>query len=273
MTFATDETSVEDSQPRDLYVFTLPVVTYRMTSATRNQTLEGQTYYAGTITRGAARPSTGDGAPGELEIELVASHQLVRSCLSIVPPPVDVVIYREQLTSGEYEQVWSGRVVATSCSGHTAKLLVVQDIDRAITRRIPTISVGRECAHVLYDGGCTINRDLFKVETTITLANGPDVTVASIDGKPDGWATFGELFHVASGEWISITSQTGTSLKIHLPLPMRTGDAVRVFAGCDHTIETCRTKFANHLNFGGLPDLPRSNPFGYQSYAVFRPVY
>lgn len=273
MSFDQDERSIENSQPRDLYVFTLPVVTYRLTSAVRDQTINGVVYRSATISRGQAKPSTADGSPGELEIELVASHPLVKSCLSIVPPPVDVAIYRKQTTSGEYELEWSGRVVATSCSRHVAKLLVVQDIDRAITRRIPTISVGRECAHVLYDSRCTIDRNLFRIDTTIVLADGPDVTVASIDGKPDGWAQFGELLHVASNERITITSQTGTTLKIHLPLPMQSGDAVHVFAGCAHDIDTCRTKFANHLNYGGLPDLPRSNPFGYQSYAVFRPVY
>lgn len=34
------------------------------------------------------------------------------------------------------------------------------------------------------------------------------------------------------------------------------GDVVRLTAGCDKRMETCRLKFANLLNFRGFPDLP-----------------
>ena len=47
------------------------------------------------------------------------------------------------------------------------------------------------------------------------------------------------------------------------PLP---GDAFSVTAGCDKSFSTCRTKFANHLNFRGFPHLPGAD-FAY-SYAA-----
>lgn len=34
------------------------------------------------------------------------------------------------------------------------------------------------------------------------------------------------------------------------------GDQFKVFAGCDKVAETCRTKFANFLNFRGFPHIP-----------------
>ena len=34
------------------------------------------------------------------------------------------------------------------------------------------------------------------------------------------------------------------------------GDLVRLEAGCDKRMETCRLKFANILNFQGFPDIP-----------------
>ena len=34
------------------------------------------------------------------------------------------------------------------------------------------------------------------------------------------------------------------------------GDRVRVFAGCDKSFETCRTKFNNGINFRGFPHMP-----------------
>ncbi len=268
-TFADDETGVQSSRPRDAYEFILPAVTYRLTSGVKDLVVNGQTYHPAVIGRGSLKPSVADGSPGELEISLIATHPIVRSCLQLVAPTVDVNIYRQQLTSGEYEFAWSGRVAEAKCERNSATLLVVQRIDTALTRRIPTITVGRECAHVLYDSRCTVNRNLFRVDTTVSLVDGRDVTVASIGGKPDRWADFGEFVHVPSGIRITITNQTGTAIETHLPIAMQSGDAVQIFAGCDHDIATCHDKFANQVNFGGFPHLPKTNPFVANGYGIY----
>ena len=39
-------------------------------------------------------------------------------------------------------------------------------------------------------------------------------------------------------------------------IPPEPGDTYTAIAGCDKTRETCVTKFANILNFGGEPDGP-----------------
>ena len=38
-----------------------------------------------------------------------------------------------------------------------------------------------------------------------------------------------------------------------------TGTQVRLVAGCDKRMETCRLKFNNLLNFQGFPDLPNED--------------
>jgi uncharacterized phage protein (TIGR02218 family) len=38
--------------------------------------------------------------------------------------------------------------------------------------------------------------------------------------------------------------------------PVAEGDLFVVSAGCDKRFETCRTKFANAVNFRGFPHLP-----------------
>jgi len=274
VTYDADDRGVESSQPREGFEFVLPAVTYRLTSAARDIVINGQTYRAGTIERGAAEFAVAGGQAGELEISLVATHPIAQRCLSGLPPRIDVNVYSKQLTSGEYQLVWSGLVVAVNVERHIVKLLVSQRLGIARTRRLPTITVGRQCAHVLYDQRCTVDRNAFRVDTSIALVNGRTITVDGIDGQSDQWALFGELFHVASGERITITKQIGTALELQLPIPgMQAEDAVQIYAGCAHDIDTCRTKFANHVNFGGLPDLPSTNPFTPNGYSVFRPVY
>jgi uncharacterized phage protein (TIGR02218 family) len=48
----------------------------------------------------------------------------------------------------------------------------------------------------------------------------------------------------------------GIELQLSMPYPIGLGDTYSMIAGCDRTRETCRTKFANVLNFRGEPDLP-----------------
>ncbi len=40
------------------------------------------------------------------------------------------------------------------------------------------------------------------------------------------------------------------------PHPALPGDAVRLTAGCDKRLATCRDRFANALNFQGFPHMP-----------------
>ena len=41
-----------------------------------------------------------------------------------------------------------------------------------------------------------------------------------------------------------------------LRAPLAIGDRLRLVAGCDKRMETCRYKFNNLLNFQGFPDIP-----------------
>jgi uncharacterized phage protein (TIGR02218 family) len=273
MTLDTDERSVQNSRPRDAYEFVLPAVTYRLTSGVKDLVVGGQTYHAGVIGRAEAEPTVVDGSQGELEIMMTASHPIARACLSGTPPRIDVTIRRCQLTSGEYEYTWAGRVVAASAERNSVTLLCAQHLSIALSRRLPTITVGRQCAHVLFDSACTVARSAFRVTTTIAHVDGRDVTVDDMDGQSDQWAKFGELVHLASGERVDISSQIGNDLELQLRIPMQVGDDVEIYAGCAHDIDICRTKFANHTNFGGLPDHPATSPFTVNGYAVFRPVY
>jgi uncharacterized phage protein (TIGR02218 family) len=265
VSFHDDEVSVEDSRPRDCYEFVLPsLVRYRLTSATRDVTIDGQTFRAGTIQRGEINIPTIGTAPADVEITMLVSHALPQRWLRGGIPPRHVLmnLYRKQMRSGEYRLEWTGVVMSLQCEKHIAKFRVSARGDESAGRRLPTITVGHECPHILYDQQCQVDRSTFKVTTTAAMLNGREVTLASIGGKPDDWAQWGELLHVASGERMTIQSQVGTAITIQVPIvDMQVGDAVEVYAGCDHNVSTCLAKFANQVNYGGFPHMPTKNPF------------
>ncbi|KIN72109.1 DUF2163 domain-containing protein [Sulfitobacter guttiformis] len=79
------------------------------------------------------------------------------------------------------------------------------------------------------------------------------------------WFTRGRLEMLdgpATGLWGGIKSDRiiGTARVIELWQPIRgsvqSGMQIRLVAGCDKRVETCRLKFNNFANFQGFPDLP-----------------
>jgi hypothetical protein len=46
------------------------------------------------------------------------------------------------------------------------------------------------------------------------------------------------------------------------PVGLASGAEVRAYAGCNRTLDECKTRFDNVANFGGMPFIPTKNPFG-----------
>jgi len=263
VTYDADDRGVESSQPREGFEFVLPAVTYRLTSAARDIVINGQTYRAGTIERGAAEVATAT-REAALEIPLDVGHALPQRYLQMGVPParIDVNVYSKQLTSGEYQLVYIGRVLSMRIDNHVAIFLVPARTTTVLQKRIPTITVGRDCPHILYGVSCNVNAAPFTVALTVLNVNGTRITLSAAPNAVDDWAKWGELIHAASGERQTISSQIGATIDIAVPIPgMQAGDAVTVRAGCSHEIQTCSMKFQNQGNFGGLPHRPQANPF------------
>lgn len=127
------------------------------------------------------------------------------------------------------------------------------------------------CTAVLGDGACG-----FDVATPGYVWQGP---VLSVDGSstvtvdtdgafsPD-WFRRGRLdvqSGAAAGLWGAIKRDTpveaGRQVELWEPLraQVAVGDVIRLTAGCDKRVETCRFKFDNLLNYRGFPDVPEDD--------------
>lgn len=262
MTFAQDETSISGSRPREVYTFESPEQTWRLTSSSRAVSLDGQTYHPTTLGRSAAEVTTEQNLSA-LEIQVAVAHALPQRYLrgGIPPRRINVTVRRKQLNSGEAEQVWIGRVHSMKVEKNVATFLVLSHTGDALQRRIPTITNGRECPHVLYDQNCKVNEASYQISVTVFNVNGLDVLCSSnVAFNVEDWFKWGKLTHVPSGESADITKQTSNLVSLTAGLQMQVGDALLLSAGCSHSIETCLVKFANVPNFGGTPVKPSANP-------------
>jgi uncharacterized phage protein (TIGR02218 family) len=262
-TFLQDEQGVQTSQPREAYEIVTPAETWRLASGIHEVEIDGNTYTASPIRRESIAVSSSSD-PQDMQLTLPVSHALVERYLYPSGPPITIAVrvLRYQVTSGQYETIRYGMATSLSINGNVASLLVPGRAAAAGRRRLPTVTAGRSCSHILYDQGCLVARASFKVATTIASFSGRTVTVASMGANPDGWATFGELVRVSTGERILIADQTGNVLTLQLPLVgLAGGESVEVYAGCAHDVATCALKFDNVVNFGGQPHMPTTNTF------------
>lgn len=93
-----------------------------------------------------------------------------------------------------------------------------------------------------------------------TVGDGSSFSVINWTGASSIYAQGTLLFSsgVNAGASVNIKSATSGALMLSYPLEAAPspGDAFTVYQGCDHTMSTCQTKFANLANFRGFPFVP-----------------
>jgi len=148
--------------------------------------------------------------------------------------------------------------------GFTAELRGLANVlDQTVGR-----TYQRTCDAVVGDNRCDVDLDAgaYKGAGAVTaVADNRVVTTDALAGFDDGWFRFGRL------TWVT-GANAGTSAEVRAhhaidggatltlwqraPLPIAAGDTFIVTAGCDKTVQTCKAKFDNVLNFRGFPHMP-----------------
>lgn len=126
--------------------------------------------------------------------------------------------------------------------------------------KLPRNLFSAQCGRSVYDAGCGANRSAFAVTSNVT-SNG---TVSLFDAnlpQATGYFELGSVTFLTGqneGETRTVKSFAGGQVGLMFPLPYAplTGDVVQIVPGCDNTLATCTSKFANQGNFRGFPYIP-----------------
>jgi uncharacterized phage protein (TIGR02218 family) len=124
--------------------------------------------------------------------------------------------------------------------------------------------------------GVNLNVPVFSATGTIgAVRSATEFEVTGLGGFDAGWFTDGVLQWTSGLEnsataRVSVHTKAGSQAVITLRdeprLPVTAGVSFSIKAGCDKSFETCKTKFANGLNFRGFPHMPGND----QAYAYAR---
>ncbi|NSY36926.1 DUF2163 domain-containing protein [Leisingera sp. ANG59] len=124
------------------------------------------------------------------------------------------------------------------------------------------------CTAVLGDGACQFDLETPGYATeleAVEIGRSEEFLWGALPGFEPGWFAGGRLTVLsggAQGLWSAVKADQSDAAgrRITLWEPVRAevqrGDLVRLEAGCDKRMETCRLKFNNLLNFQGFPDIP-----------------
>ena len=121
----------------------------------------------------------------------------------------------------------------------------------------------RTCDAQLGDARCKINLNLgaYKGTGAVTTSSGRNLGVSGLGSFASGWFTHGLITFTsgaAAGQTYEVKLHAGTSIQLWdvPPSAILSSDTFTITAGCKQDFETCKTKFANQLNFQGFPYVP-----------------
>ncbi len=259
MSFNERESSAFAGEPVDLFFFEHVDKWWAYTSAEVDITYAGITYFPLPGLQREALESSQEDARNPLKILLPAEHELVGLTYGNAQAgKLQATIRRLHRDDNEAEVQFIGEFIKREWKEPLSSLVFESLWSRA-GRGGGRRRVQRGCGYRLFDGGCGLAEEDYKVAGTLESVMGEQVEVGAATGYSDGWFAGGEM--IVGPLSIDIIAHQGSNLQLAYPAVMEAGQSVVLLPGCDHSFDTCGTRFSNGDNFGGQPHLIIDNPY------------
>lgn len=272
MSYSAYEYSAEDARPVFRVLFVTGDIEYAFTTESNIVADSYRTFTPAPIVLSDIN-QTNEMSKDPLKIEFPRDNQFAQNFLGGVPEQITTVtVFRGHVgdVDEDFQFYWKGRVAGASATGDTVEINC-ENIFTSMRRPGLRARYQKTCRHPLYSSGCGLNDYDFANIVTVTGVSGTTVTLDNLDSSAsdDDWFTGGTL-ETDAGEMRYITKHQGLTLTLMYALPslseeVNDGSAgqttVTLYPGCDHTLATCVSKFANEENFGGFQAMPGKNPF------------
>lgn len=264
MTFDALETSRTDAQPIELFEFIGTFASYRVTSYQMSITAAGGTFTPlAALERGVLKVGTQEEDGLALDITLPFDHPLVVAyAYETAPPQLDFTLYRvhkSDLTTPI--TMWKGKVTTFTVEGRKAKFRVPSLFSYMLSGVAPQPRFQAPCNHLLFDARCQVSAAANQFTTTVVAIVDRIITLAA-NPYADDECNAGEMQFPSGNQSRMIVGSVANDFTVTYPFSqLSVGASVTISRGCDHSFATCKTKYSNGINFGGLPLVPDTNPF------------
>lgn len=261
----------------DLYTFTLTNgIVLRYTSADFDITHEGNVYScknAG-IARSEMSWQTGLSVD-DVTVELNPGKDDRIGSVSMVEAfrngsfdgaeiQLDMAFYAQgwENTPHVLEKLFVGNVDVDEVSGSYVKLSI-KSLTELLNSNFPSNVYQSSCQYALYGPGCGVIRGIYS-ESAFVASGSTKREIHCQLTKASGYYQNGViLFQSGANINIKKSIKTHSNGLIALSTPLQyvpnAGDKFTIFAGCDKTMATCKSKFRNLDNFSGTPFIPAAD--------------
>lgn len=257
MSYLSEIQKTEASVIVELYHFSNVDGDEYFTSAKESVDFQGNTYAPAAIKR-SAPDQTLEFKAQSLTITMGITQLFLAYANSAPLLPVDVEIFSAlKDTPTEFVKIFSGKVMSVGFQNQTITA-TCEAFSELFRKKAPRFAVQAACNHTLYDSNCQVNPALFDANVVATVS-GRSITHASFAGFGNQYFTNGRV--LIGNDPRFVVDHVGTVITIQFPYPNNITGAqtVRAFAGCDKQAATCRDKFSNLTQFGGMPYCPGQN--------------
>ncbi len=207
---------------------------------------------------------------GRNSLEITAQRDLAVADLFKAGTPsavLSLTIRRMHRDDGVSGVIWIGRVIDCKWSS-TEVTMTCEPIRSSMQNPGLRRFFQRQCPHVLYGADCGVNNLAHRVAGTSASVTSNTITVSGASGyTADRFAGgYVEWTNPNTGtqERRAIRSSTSGSLVVttlEAVTGLIDGLPIKVYPGCNHTMDHCSGRFSNAANFGGMPHTPTKNPF------------
>lgn len=260
MSFHQIETSPHSGELVQFFRFEVGTDVYLWNSSARTLSIGEDEYAPAAIA--LAEPEHGrDSSSMRCRISVPRDNPVATLFRQAIPDTqIPVTVTMKHAGDAEVVGAWSGTIV--SCEWRESEASLVCEINLAKIRRLGLRQrFQTTCNLQLYSERCGVNREDFKATVTVSAVNGLLIAVSGMPSVADQYYAGGYAQDEA-GTRRFIASQVGNELSMLLPFEsLSVGDSLDIYAGDDHTHETCRDKFDNIANFFGFFTLPGRNPW------------
>lgn len=258
--FIATDASEQDGNRLELYEFIAGGAVYRYCNGQRAMEYNGFTWIAEQVERGSAKLNQ-DKLRNSTTFSLPISNAFAQSFIGQAVE-ADVYVRAIQIHLGaDGERVaWTGRITSAKANEKTVEFECKSSLS-VLARPGLRSKFERGCRRTLYKGGCNVFRGDFQETVSGSVESGAQITNNAFANKVDGWFAGGVAIN-AAGESRMIVEHTGSLITLSRPfVTSANGGDLTVAPGCDKSLTTCRDKFSNEENFGGLWYMPTKNPF------------
>lgn len=238
----------------ELYRFYIGNMEWLYTSHNKDVLYNSKTYKAIPIERS---DFTHEATKNELTISMPYDYEPATLFRGFNPPGA---LWLEVLSDiGLY--LFVGRIISCKIRLPQAKaMLKAVSLQTILNTQIPSRLYSYSCPWNLFDANCGVNKASFTLYLPVNEVSisGKTLTHPSLSSYPNGYFTGG---YVESGyESSMVIDHVGNTVTLLYPLQTwKSQTSLRLYPGCDKTLNTCQSKFNNEINFGGFPFIPKRN--------------